>query len=1005
MSELTFSSAGVGTLEIDLSQPSKLGPQGTPACVIGTSLRGPAFVPVTVGDFKSFVENFGESDGEKFAPLAVNEWLKNAQSLTFVRTLGVGDGESLPSNAGFKVGAALPQDGAVLAAAAKNSYSTGITEGSTYIIGAYMSGSAGSEVFSSAGITETSYTTVSTVFSVSTSAGLTLTLPVVGDTITWTTLLGVLETSTYDGAAWSNPTGYTVSVTDDGANITDIIITDTAVITEDLTGVIPTHTDGGGAGTATALTAFSGGSDATTSSAAAITRGLLMLPFGVTATLDTYDSTTKTSTLTLVDTTDVDVTSYKVSVDPTSQYYLSKVLNTNPLLIEEMGHLLYSHYEIDEVQAAIITPGVSTPYDEPMFLEDAGAVEDSYKEFEQRFDHAKTPWVKSQSFGTDKFDLFRLHALSDGEFENTNIKISIINISYDRNDSWGTFDIAVRSFDDTDGSQRQLERFAGLTLDPTSSNYIAKKIGDKRTWFNLDKSTQQLQTSGTYENLSKYIRVEVSDDVSQSQIPVNSVPMGHEAYNTLDLSSMSDTENNLPIPYRQNVAVGVGLSKKSYPKLHWGIQFSKIQDLDEPNESFVQSSLIKNLCKFLPDSTTGTIVARQGHEFSLENIEVNVKDDPSDSERAIDWTESEYRFDSTLDDVTTVTRFLKPSDLVGSTNRAYGKFTMIMQGGFDGTNIFREEKSKMLNAACVWEIDDAGNQGGTSGPTVASYRKALDVITSKSDVEIQLLAVPGIRNTSVTQYALDAVESRFDALFISDIQEFDSDDTAIVSEDQVVDVTSTIAQFLGEGFDSSFGAAYFPDVIMTDPITRTQMQVPPSVAVLGALSLNDALAHPWYAPAGFTRGSLSSVEDTTVSFSRANLDSLYEAKINPLTSFPGTEVVIWGQKTMLQAASSLDRVNVRRLLIEIRRSVKNIALGFLFEPNRSETLAAFESKVNPLLQSIQEKSGLDRYKVKIDTETTTQIDVENNTIRGKIYIQPTKTAEFISLDFVVSNTL
>ena len=345
------------------------------------------------------------------------------------------------------------------------------------------------------------------------------------------------------------------------------------------------------------------------------------------------------------------------------------------------------------------------------------------------------------------------------------------------------------------------------------------------------------------------------------------------------------------------------------------------------------------------------------------------------------------------------------SDVTGSTNSSFAKFTMLMQGGFDGTNIFREQKAKMQNAATVWEMEDASNQGGTSGPTVVSYRKALDVITSKSDVEIQILAVPGIRHSAVTQYAIDAVESRFDALFIADILEKDSNNETKLLDSQITDVGFTIAQFISEGFDSSFAAAYFPDVIMTDPITKTQMNVPPSVAVLGAMALNDSLAHPWYAPAGFTRGALKSVEDTLASFSRANLDSLYEAKINPITSFPGTEVVIWGQKTMLQAASSLDRVNVRRLLITIRRSVKNIALGFLFEPNRSETLAAFEAKVNPLLQSIQEKSGLDRYKVKIDTETTTQMDVENNTLRGKIYIQPTKTAEFISLDFVVSNTL
>jgi phage tail sheath protein FI len=552
-------------------------------------------------------------------------------------------------------------------------------------------------------------------------------------------------------------------------------------------------------------------------------------------------------------------------------------------------------------------------------------------------------------------------------------------------------------------------------LDPTSSNFIAKKIGDKRTWFNFDKPTQQLQTSGTYDSVSKYIRVEVSDDVSQSQIPVNAVPFGHAAYEEMiasvvpgSIDTVSVTAENLPLPYRQNVAVGLDLTKKPYSKLHWGFQLSKVQDIDEPNESLVQSSVAKNLVKFLPNGTLNSIVSTTGHEFTLGNIEVDVKDNTTDTdERAIDWKESNYRYDSVLDDTRTpsVTRFLKATDITGSTNSAYAKFTMLMQGGFDGTNIFREQKAKMQNSAVVWEMTDASNQGGTSGPTIVSFRKALDVITSKSDVEIQILATPGIRHSAVTQYAIDAVESRFDALYIADILEKDSADEIILSESQITDVGNTIAQFISEGFDSSFGAAYFPDVVMTDPITKTAMRVPPSVAVLGAMALNDSLAHPWYAPAGFTRGALKSVEDTSASFSRANLDSLYEAKINPLTSFPGTEVVIWGQKTMLQAASALDRVNVRRLLIEIRRSVKNIALSFLFEPNRSETLAKFEAKVNPLLQSIQEKSGLDKYKVKIDTETTTQMDVENNTLRGKIYLQPTKTAEFISLDFVVSNTL
>jgi len=164
------------------------------------------------------------------------------------------------------------------------------------------------------------------------------------------------------------------------------------------------------------------------------------------------------------------------------------------------------------------------------------------------------------------------------------------------------------------------------------------------------------------------------------------------------------------------------------------------------------------------------------------------------------------------------------------------------------------------------------------------------------------------------------------------------------------------------------------------------------------------VAYPWFAPAGFTRGALKDVIESQVKLSRNNLDALYDADINPITSFPDTDgTVIFGQKTLLAAASSLDRVNVRRLLIDIRRKVRKIADTFLFEPNRESTLARFSAAVNPVLQRIQQQQGLDRFKVVIDTTTTTQADIENNTVRGKIFLQPTRSVEFISLDFVVTN--
>jgi phage tail sheath protein FI len=149
---------------------------------------------------------------------------------------------------------------------------------------------------------------------------------------------------------------------------------------------------------------------------------------------------------------------------------------------------------------------------------------------------------------------------------------------------------------------------------------------------------------------------------------------------------------------------------------------------------------------------------------------------------------------------------------------------------------------------------------------------------------------------------------------------------------------------------------------------------------------------------------MSSVVETQVKLNRDNLDSLYDADINPVTSFPHTEgVVVFGQKTLLRTQSSLDRVNVRRLLIELRRRVRRVANNFIFEPNRETTLARFSAQVNPILRQIQQQQGVERFLVKIDTTTTTQNDVENNTLRGKIFLQPTRSVEFISLDFVIAN--
>jgi phage tail sheath protein FI len=301
---------------------------------------------------------------------------------------------------------------------------------------------------------------------------------------------------------------------------------------------------------------------------------------------------------------------------------------------------------------------------------------------------------------------------------------------------------------------------------------------------------------------------------------------------------------------------------------------------------------------------------------------------------------------------------------------------------------------------------DSTARGLQDGPSVKAYVKALEVMKNVVNTDIQLLAIPGIRHEVVTDLASDAVRERFDALYIMDVRQYDNSVAEVTSSLQTPSVTYTAQEFRSRALDNSFAAAYFPDVVMTDPTTGTNLVVPPSVAVLGALALNDKVGHPWFAPAGTTRGALPTVQYANVKLSKPNMDTLYDVAINPLVALqPNSGVVVWGQKTLQAAASALDRVNVRRLLIEIRRQVRDIAQTILFEPNRAATLARFSAAVTPRLQRIQAQAGLERFKVIIDSSTTTQADVENNTVRGKIFVQPTRSIEFVGLDFVVTNSI
>lgn len=766
------------------------------------------------------------------------------------------------------------------------------------------------------------------------------------------------------------------------------------------------------------------------------------------------------------------------SFDPESPVYFAKVLNTDPTKLQERGHYLYAHYDIPSGLAslagdgnnAFLDAGAYNPHEESASDLDAGfysssdVYKPSFENWRQKFSHAFTPWITSQTLGNAKKKLFRFHMLDAGIGGHNKVKISVANISKssDSSSAYGNFDIQIRSASDTDKDPIVLEQHVGLNLNPSSDKYIARIIGDQNTFFEFEKDAgkQKLVTEGLYANRSQYVRVEVVDQVESGQMEASALPIGFEGKHHLVLGGGALANHSIvesPLPMRQSVSVGQGSTLTVDSAFYWGVQSQDVRTASQRNKESKIVSLVANLTKWFPsvggykawvgDNANAQDLASEGqdanvynsNEFSLEKVWVQCKKNSSgdpDTSLAVDatqWREALYIRDGNADGYKpydgSSTSFYQAQEIVANNNRdksatngwryldvskdfgenaskKYFKFTVPMQGGWDGLDVFDKDKSEMNDMSSFREMSSntSSDLGGAQGPTTAAFRKAIDILAEKSDVDIQVLATPGMRSAGITDYAIDKTEDRFDALYIMDMASFDNDQNVVKSDSQYVNVTNTVNEFAGRNLDSSFAAAYFPDVVIQDG--DFNVVVPPSVGVLGALSLNDAVSHPWYAPAGQARGALSTVIETAVKLNRSNMDVLYEADINPITSFPnqGDSVMIYGQKTLLQAQSSLDRVNVRRLLIDIRRKVRNVSNTILFEPNREATLSRFSSLVNPILGRIQQQNGLDRFKVVIDTTTTTQQDIENNTIRGKIFLQPTRSIEFISLDFVVTNT-
>ena len=281
----------------------------------------------------------------------------------------------------------------------------------------------------------------------------------------------------------------------------------------------------------------------------------------------------------------------------------------------------------------------------------------------------------------------------------------------------------------------------------------------------------------------------------------------------------------------------------------------------------------------------------------------------------------------------------------------------------------------------------------TQGLTSGSYTNMVNLLANTDDYKFKVLLTPGLvdsLHTGVCTSIISNTQNRGDNIYVLDPVAYGSTVLASVSQ--------------AATRNTSYAASYWPWVQVQDPDLGKNVWVPASAVIGGVYAFNDKTSEPWFAPAGINRGGLGQVIRPEQKLSQANRDTLYSGKINPIASFPGTGVVVYGQKTLQTKASALDRVNVRRLLIELKSYISQVALNLVFEQNSIATRNAFLAQVNPYLESVQQRQGLYAFKVVMDDTNNTADVIDRNQLVGQIFIQPTKTAEFIYLDFNILPT-
>jgi len=996
----TFRSPNFFDREIDQSAPAQQGPVGVPAGVIGTANRGPAFVPVTVGNFDQFVATFGNLDPKRFGPYAANAFLANRQALTFMRLLGAG------SNATATDIQVTQQQGRVKNAGFSLPGQTALNNGRhnntvQFIVAQHTK--QANEAFGQADFT---------------------------------------DNDSFKGSSVNLIRG--VVLMPSGARLM------IASADKSLAGAVNNSLDD--FGTPSALGKFK-----------------LIISTSLGNAFFNNDSNPGVHILTAsLNPDDVDYFAKVMNTDPdkfVSQQHLlysdfavddematptlvgivsgssNTSLNSgdNTLAYRKAYGSFDTRFKAPSTSYFISQPFGVTEYD--LFkieaLDDGAYANNLYK--------ISITNIKASLDAANPYGTFSVQVRSWDDNDTSPLVLEQFNgCSLDPNsDHYVAKLIGDRkvyyNFDSTDPNERRIVTKGKY---PNLSAYVRVVMSDQADRAQIPEQSLPFGFRGPAV-------LKTNDTLTDAGLNSGGiVRLGGQLTGSAVALSGSIVP---PVPFRSKVTKGQrpsmaawygqpGITELSVPLYYWGVKFERNDIALDPNLETLPNALLKSLTNFQGIAELDTLVTGSGadrlnnNKFTLAKVALSnlyATDLSSVLTASVDshMREAVYIRNGKVDTTTyTVNDGVLGNRITFATllgrgtpsqfNRfgPYLKFTTFLGGGFDGVNFLDPDARRMNDKATSFVGEaQAGfvpagfatqqNGEGQANSTVNSYVSAINIMTDGMQVNHNLLALPGIREPFITDYASQQVKSYGLAYYVMDIEKFDEQSNRLFDDSTTKpDVGQTATGLDTRAIDNNYVGTYFPDVFIDDATNRRRVKVPASIAALGALAFNDRVGYPWFAPAGFNRASLDFVTNVEVRLNSADRDRLYDSRINPIATFPRQGFVIFGQKTLQIKSSALDRVNVRRLLLEVKRIIIGIALKLEFEQNTPETWNKFVSQAVLQLGLIQAQAGIEAFQVIMNETNNSKSDIDLNKLNGRIVVVPTRVIEFIAVDFIITNS-